>query len=133
MTDAIKSLMFDCVTDVGCVLLVGEGNFSFSAPLMRKYPSLKDRLSSTSYECEAECLRKYGPEITEENINYLLKAGAKVIHGVDATSISAKISQKFDVVIFQFPHTGRKSSIKQNRYCVCMEYQFQLHVSHAEP
>lgn len=70
---------------------------------------------ATSYEIRDACLAKYQPQQCEKNIEYLSENNVKVFHGIDATKIPAIAPGKFEAVIFQFPHTGRKSSIKENR------------------
>lgn len=109
--------MFHILSQVKATLLVGEGNFSFTVALLDSIQSLPKGCTvvSTSYESEDMCLAKYGKAECTKNIEFLLSNDVKVIHGVDATDISATIHTKFNAIIFQFPHTGRKSSITQNR------------------
>lgn len=109
--------MFDILSQVKEILLVGEGNFSFTAALIKSKQLLPKTCTvvATSYESEDICHAKYGEVECKNNIEFLLSNDVKVIHGVDATDISATIHTKFNAIIFQFPHTGRKSSIKQNR------------------
>ncbi len=49
---------------------------------------------------------------------WLQFAGAEVLFGIDATKLHKTAlleGKKFDAVVFNFPHTGRKASIKMNR------------------
>ncbi|XP_011300405.1 ferredoxin-fold anticodon-binding domain-containing protein 1 homolog isoform X2 [Fopius arisanus] len=92
------------------VLLLGEGNFSFTKSL-RKY-NLKIRITSTCYETSAI------NEEAQRNIEYLRTQGVSVLLGVDATKLSEYPllkSHKFDKIIFNFPHCCSKMRLDKNR------------------
>ena len=104
------------------LLSVGEGNFSFSLSLAKKLRESHCRycLYATSYEDYQECINKYG-KLCESNIIQLKEIGAIVLHSIDAKNLKQSLLRHgqcllFDKIIFNFPHTGRKASIKQNRY-----------------
>ena len=102
------------------ILLVGEGNFSFTLALLKLNPQVYPGLSSyipahnitaTAYDSEDECFEKYpeAPEIVEE----LKKRGVKVLFSVDAQSLEGcKVlkGQQWDRVVWNFPHAGLFSS-----------------------
>lgn len=92
------------------VLLVGEGNFSFSAALSRQ--NLNVELVATCYE-SSPC-----QEAAKSNVDYLRKNGVCVLFNVDATKLEECPSLKsrlFEKIIFNFPHVGGKMRIERNR------------------
>jgi 25S rRNA (uracil2634-N3)-methyltransferase len=87
------------------VLTVGDGDFSFSVALAR----LGCRITATSYESKSTILEVYRSVSIEEHLTELHALGCKVIFGVDATNLSASLSQrvvaeaKFHRVVWNFP------------------------------
>ncbi|EXC15617.1 hypothetical protein L484_006881 [Morus notabilis] len=91
------------------ILLVGEGDFSFSACLATAFGSAVNMVA-TSLDSEETLLRKYGS--CEEHLVDLKKRGCLVLHEVDVHDMNRhrKLkSLKFDVIIFNFPHAGHVS------------------------
>ncbi|KAJ8267071.1 hypothetical protein GJAV_G00138010 [Gymnothorax javanicus] len=96
------------------VLLVGEGNFSFSAALCQ---AAEDSMSVTATSLQSEEIARR-QDCTEENLRRLRDCGAEVLFQVDCTRLTdcEMLSQQlFDCIIFNFPHCGRKSGVKKNR------------------
>jgi 25S rRNA (uracil2634-N3)-methyltransferase len=113
------------------ILLIGEGDFSFSASLTAHH-GVAD-IWATSYDSKEGCLAKY-PNSAKSNIENVLEAfdeqlsddddegsdsggqssRKRVIFGVDATSIGKHsiIRQlaPFHRMVFNFPHTGGLST-----------------------
>lgn len=88
----------------GNTLLIGAGNFTFTISLMKKLQSLPNLITST-YEGYSE-LSEYG--------KLLKQAEIKVLHGIDATeSCKNFYSNAFDIIIFQFPPSGRREGINE--------------------
>ncbi|KIP11754.1 hypothetical protein PHLGIDRAFT_63176 [Phlebiopsis gigantea 11061_1 CR5-6] len=95
------------------VLLIGEGNFSFTRALVCDPPPSLQYLPSsnvvaTAYDTEAQCYEKY-PE-AQAIVEELRAKGAEIIFGVDATKLESKSSlrnRKFDKVVWNFPHAGK--------------------------
>ncbi|CAN1831480.1 Heavy metal-associated isoprenylated plant protein 41 [Linum perenne] len=88
------------------ILLVGEGDFSFSLSLAAIFGSASN-IVATSLDTKYELVKKY--KNAESNVATLKRMGAQVYHGVDATQMKsfADLSmRKFDRIIFNFPHAG---------------------------
>lgn len=96
------------------VLLLGEGNFSFSVGLLNIGLELK--LTATCYESI----------LTEKqitNCEILRSHGVRVLSGIDATKIhecEPLMGKRFNKIIFNFPHTGGKMKINKNRELLCL-------------
>lgn len=97
------------------VLFVGEGNFSFSAALVKtlKNEELCQNITSSCYETEG-----LESEIKIENMKCLSEHGCSVLSNVDAVKLDQDDRLKgikFDHIIFMFPHIGGKMKIDRNK------------------
>ncbi|KNC81315.1 hypothetical protein, variant [Sphaeroforma arctica JP610] len=94
------------------ILVVGDGDFGFSAGLVSHCKGKGSNIVATSYDKAKELTEKYGERATR-HIQAIESKGGAVAHGVDATELKQtlpkKLSQKkFDCVVFNFPHTGKQ-------------------------
>ncbi|XP_039171171.1 uncharacterized protein At4g26485 [Eucalyptus grandis] len=88
------------------ILLVGEGDFSFSSSLASAFGSASN-VTATSRDLFDALIRKY--KKAKSNLWKLEKLGASLLYEVDATKMKhvADLSmRKFDRIIFNFPHAG---------------------------
>ncbi|KAL2495816.1 putative protein-like [Forsythia ovata] len=88
------------------ILLVGEGDFSFSLCLAKAFGSASNIVASSldSYDV---LIMKY--KEANSNLDDLKNMGASILHGVDATKMKHRSDlgkQKFDRIIFNLPHAG---------------------------
>ncbi|KAK7301869.1 hypothetical protein RJT34_12745 [Clitoria ternatea] len=88
------------------ILLVGEGDFSFSLSLANSFGTAIN-IVATSLDSYDGLTKKY--KHAKSNLADLQKLGACLIHVVDATKMklySELQMRMFDRVIFNFPHAG---------------------------
>ncbi|CAH2048988.1 unnamed protein product [Thlaspi arvense] len=88
------------------ILLVGDGDFSFSASLAMDF-GFASNIVATSLNTESFLRKNYRNAMS--NIQKLTSRGAKVLHEVDATEMATHPSlrdRKFDRIIFNFPLSG---------------------------
>ncbi|XVF76989.1 hypothetical protein PTKIN_Ptkin14bG0004100 [Pterospermum kingtungense] len=88
------------------ILLVGEGDFSFSASLAVAFGSARNMVA-TSLDSREMLLLKYSGAM--ENLKKLEELGCTIVHEVDATTMSQHGLLKlysFDRIVFNFPHAG---------------------------
>lgn len=97
---------FDFVTYVGKapILLIGEGNLSFSASLLRRSGHSGRQIIATTFEPETTWTRP-----TVDNARHLRRQGALVRGAVDATRLKEHVRGKtFELIVFQFPNVGSR-------------------------
>ncbi|XP_019070558.1 25S rRNA (uridine(2634)-N(3))-methyltransferase [Solanum lycopersicum] len=88
------------------ILLVGDGDFSFSLCLAQFFGSASNIVAS-SLQLYDEVIKMY--KNGQSNLEKLKSLGGTVLHGVDATEIQLHTdlsNQKFDRIIYNFPHAG---------------------------
>ncbi|WOH00794.1 hypothetical protein DCAR_0520169 [Daucus carota subsp. sativus] len=101
------------------ILLVGEGDFSFSACLAQSFGSASNIVAS-SLDSFDDVIKKY--KNGDSNLSILEKLGASHLHEVDATKMkfhSDLKMRKFDRIIFNFPHAGFYGK-EDNRHLIGM-------------
>ncbi|XP_023645889.1 heavy metal-associated isoprenylated plant protein 41 isoform X1 [Capsella rubella] len=88
------------------ILLVGEGDFSFSRSLATLFGSASN-ICASSLDSYDNVVRKY--KKARSNLETLKRLGAFLLHGVDATTLQYHPDlryRRFDRIIFNFPHAG---------------------------
>nr|AAF79501.1 F20N2.17 [Arabidopsis thaliana] len=115
------------------ILLVGEGDFSFSHSLATLFGSASN-ICASSLDSYDVVVRKY--KKARSNLKTLKRLGALLLHGVDATTLHFHPDlryRRFDRVIFNFPHAGfhgRESDSSLIRFVLlaaeCVDQLLQL-------
>ncbi|KAK1311120.1 Uncharacterized protein QJS10_CPA08g01859 [Acorus calamus] len=88
------------------ILLVGEGDFSFSLCLARVFGSASN-IVATSLDTEGVLHKKHWRSV--EHIEELKRLKCEVLHGIDVHNMNREfrlIRRSFDRIIFSFPHAG---------------------------
>lgn len=127
------------------ILLVGEGDFSFSTCLAMAF-GWASNIIATSLDSKGFLKKNY--ENAASNINELKIRGCKVMHGIDATQMATHEllgHLTFDRIIFNFPFAGffknlsRQSQLRRHRRLVSMflknakemiSEEGEIHISH---
>ncbi|XP_039000590.1 heavy metal-associated isoprenylated plant protein 41-like [Hibiscus syriacus] len=89
------------------ILLVGEGDFSFSLSLANAFASASN-ICATSLDSYDD-LKKY--KNAASNLEKLSRLGATLLHRVNVATMKLHpvlANRKFDRIIFNFPHAGFK-------------------------
>jgi 25S rRNA (uracil2634-N3)-methyltransferase len=96
------------------ILLIGEGDFSFAKSIVNEHGCCD--VTATCLDSKEELFEKYKPQ-GEEHVAYLEEEGQTVLYGVNAMKLDKSKTLKkslsdgqFDVVMFNFPHVGGKST-----------------------
>ncbi|CAF2150052.1 uncharacterized protein At4g26485 [Brassica rapa] len=90
------------------ILLVGEGDFSFSLCLASAFGSATN-ITATSLDSEDELSKKYMDAMV--NVSMLARFGCDVQHEVDVHTMSFDNSlslRRYDRIVFNFPHAGSR-------------------------
>ncbi|CAL5403301.1 unnamed protein product [Camellia sinensis] len=88
------------------ILLVGEGDFSFSACLARAFRSAVNMVATSLHSQELLRVKHW---TSEAELQTLERLGCLILHEVDVYEMGYHPTlsrMKFDVVIFNFPHAG---------------------------
>eukprot|EP00041_Stephanoeca_diplocostata_P000936 m.17948 g.17948 ORF g.17948 m.17948 type:complete len:341 (+) comp11342_c0_seq3:281-1303(+) len=105
-------------TDAQRILVVGDGDFSFSRGLAA-HRNTGVNLTCTAYDTKQEIYAKYGDKGLR-CIQAVEDRGGRVFFGVDARHLRKTLEAggaerfSFDRIIFNFPHTGQQMT-HQNR------------------
>lgn len=99
------------------ILIVGDGNFSFSLSFSLKWP--EKQIVATSFQEKETLVRDY--EATSDTIAKLQERGVILYYNIDATKLQfykELIEHSFNCIIFNFPHPGGKNNIIKNKELV---------------
>ncbi|MGK9052239.1 class I SAM-dependent methyltransferase [Neorhizobium petrolearium] len=98
---------FAAAVKAGPVLLVGEGNLSFSTVLSALASVSASNITATTFQTKDQ----YSEE-TSRNARVLYRRGVRTMGGIDATSLSRWFGRRtFDLIVFQFPNVGSREPL----------------------
>ena len=111
------------------ILLVGDGDLSFSLALARRAPNA--RITATTFEAYDAIVKDWGGDDNATALRALPNV-EDVLHSVDATKLHTRASplhgldapvndgnddrKRWDRVLFTFPHIAGKGKISKNRH-----------------
>ncbi|KAM0908675.1 hypothetical protein ACQ4PT_015300 [Festuca glaucescens] len=104
------------------ILVVGDGDFSFSLALATAFGSGKN-IVATSLDSYEDLGRKYTK--AQSNVLELKRMGAIVLHGINVKMMKVHFyldTRRFHRVVFNFPHAGFKGK----------EYEMHMVILHRE-
>jgi 25S rRNA (uracil2634-N3)-methyltransferase len=134
-------------SNVHQILLVGEGDFSFSSALANAFGSAENMVA-TSLDSREKLLQFY--KSAHETLSNLERLGALILHGVDVTTMEEHHiirKMRFHRIIYNFPHAGfcgqeyDLTVIKKHRHLLKMFFKNartmvseigEIHVTHKE-
>ncbi|GLJ48998.1 hypothetical protein SUGI_1033730 [Cryptomeria japonica] len=134
-------------SDFHHILLVGEGDFSFSSALAKAFGSAEN-IVATSLDSREEVISSYNSG--QNNLRSLEKRRAMTLHSADAKTMKKhEILREmlFDRIVFNFPHAGffgkenDNKLIKKHRHLLKMFFKNgmamlnnmgEIHVTHKE-
>lgn len=129
------------------ILLVGEGDFSFSLSLANAFGSAENMVA-TSLNSREKLQQFYNS--AHETLSKLARLGALVLHGVDVTTMEEHHiirKMKFHRIVYNFPHAGfcgqecHSTVINKHRHLLKMFFKNaktmvseigEIHVTHQE-
>ncbi|XP_050379877.1 uncharacterized protein At4g26485-like [Argentina anserina] len=98
------------------ILLVGEGDFSFSVCLARAFRRATNMVA-TSLDSRESLREKHWS--CASHLNQLKQRGCLVLHDVDVHDMDQHYilrRMKFDVIIFNFPHAGHYPGLRESHH-----------------
>ncbi|CAH9083704.1 unnamed protein product [Cuscuta europaea] len=114
------------------ILLVGEGDFSFSACLAVAFGSAAN-MTATSLDSNDFLTTNYCKAFL--HLRELKDKGCKVMHGIDATCMiynPCLMGSTFDRIVFNFPYAGFFKDIPRTSQLCCHQYLIRLFLHNAK-
>ncbi|KAL1195255.1 hypothetical protein V5N11_029167 [Cardamine amara subsp. amara] len=114
------------------ILLVGEGDFSFSLSLAKAFGSATN-ITATSLDTREELGRKYSNG--KANAEELERFGCNVVHGVNVHSMASDYRlDRYDRIVFNFPHSGLHQQVVRGFFesakKMLKDEDGEIHVTH---
>ncbi|CAA7055539.1 unnamed protein product [Microthlaspi erraticum] len=114
------------------LLLVGEGDFSFSLSLAKAFGS-DTSITATSLDTRDELGRQYNNG--KANVEELEKLGCTVVKGVNVHSMTLDDRLgRYDIIVFNYPHAGKHKDLvrgfMENAREMVQEEGGEIHVTH---
>ncbi|KAL0922658.1 hypothetical protein M5K25_006660 [Dendrobium thyrsiflorum] len=109
------------------ILLVGEGDFSFSACLARDFGSAKNMVA-TSYDDKEKLLEKHWT--ARNHLDELNELGCTLLHGINVKDMHEDNflkAMRFDRIIFNFPHAGHDPALCERDEELILRHKELLH------
>ncbi|CAH8306147.1 unnamed protein product [Eruca vesicaria subsp. sativa] len=91
------------------MLLVGEGEFSFSLSLAKAFASVA-KITAVSLDVRVGLGRQYNNG--KGNVEELERLGCTVVHGVNVHTMTSDFRlSRYDRIVFDFPHAGKHKDV----------------------
>jgi hypothetical protein len=95
------------------VLILGDGNLSYSYAFALAYPSA--HITATVLETQKEFHFRYPSGVEFARNLQDMAPRVRLVFGIDATQLSKEFVCNFRTIIFNFPHWHGRNNTKNNR------------------
>ncbi|WKY01381.1 hypothetical protein Q1695_015406 [Nippostrongylus brasiliensis] len=97
--------------DARSLLILGDGNLTFSLAVAESNPTLS--ITATVLDSEAEFKSRYEGDGSVERLRSC--PNVELLFSVDATALPSDWAGKFHYIVMNFPHPGGKTNLKRSR------------------
>ncbi|RCN52784.1 hypothetical protein ANCCAN_01161 [Ancylostoma caninum] len=109
--DVTSAFCEDWFRDARSILILGDGNLSFSLAVAGSMPDVP--ITATVLDSETEFAARYPNNLNADHLRQ--HNHAKLMFSIDATVLPQEWVGKFHYIVMNFPHPGGKTNLKKSR------------------